>query len=119
MAVTYNLATNIGKVRLLISDKNILNPVFQDEEIQVFLDNNSDVLNLAAAEALESWASSYGANANSERIGDYSYSQKIVDDMLNLAKRLRERESSTPAITSASPGVDWAAMDLLGEEEES
>lgn len=119
MTWTYNLATLIGKVRLKTGDNKILTPVFTDEEIQVFLDENSDNILLASADLLEAWASKYGASAESERIGDYSYSQKIIDNMLALAKRLRDQDSLTPAITSASPGVDWAEMDILGSTEES
>ena len=106
MTVTYDLGTDIGKVRLVISDNDIANPVFDDEEIQVFLTLEGSV-NLAAAALAEAMAATYAANAGSENIGDYAYTQKIVDNMLNLAKRLREKEASTPA-------MDWAVLDLLG-----
>lgn len=102
--MTYDLATDVGKVRLLIGDKVITDPVFTDEELQYFITAQGS-LNLAAAEALESWAASYGANADSEGIGDYRYSQNIVTKLLDLAKRLREKEAETPAMA-------WSEMDL-------
>lgn len=112
MTVTYDLVTSIGKVRLLINDKDVLNPVFQDEEITYFLTENGNSVNMAAAVALESWAASYSANATSETIGDYSYSHKVVQNMLELAVKLREKEGNVPV-------MDWASFDLvnLGEVE--
>ncbi len=106
MTATYNLSTDIGKIRLLIGDKDITNTVFTDEELQIFLDLQAS-LNAAAAEALEAWAATYAANADSEKIGDYAYTQKNVDKLLDLAKRLRDKDSSTPYQT-------WAEMDLTG-----
>ena len=100
--------TDIEKIRLKIGDKTA--PYhFTDAELQSFLTDEGSV-SLASAAALEAWASAYAANASSENIGGYSYSQKILDNMLALAKRLREKESETPAMT-------WAEPDLLGTEE--
>lgn len=100
--------TDIEKIRLKIGDKTV--PYhFTDVELQSFLTDESSV-SLASAAALEAWASAYAANADSEKIGDYSYSQKIVDKMLSLAKSLRDREAETPV-------MEWAEMDLTGEDE--
>ena len=33
MAFTYDVSTNIGKVRMLIGDKDDSHPIFQDEEV--------------------------------------------------------------------------------------
>lgn len=105
MTVTYVVTTDIGKVRLLTGDKVISDPAFTDEEIQVFLTQQGNV-NLAAAALLEAWAASYAANADSEKIGDYSYTQKTTANMLELAKHLREAEASQPC-------GDWSEMDLV------
>lgn len=110
MTYTYSLADNIGKVRLLISDNVEAAAHFTNEEIIYFLTESGSTVNLAAAMALEAWAASYSANVDSEKMGDYSYSQKIVDKMLGLAKNLRERVAEKPSLT-------WAEMDLTGEEE--
>ena len=107
MTVTYDLDTNIGKVRLMIGDKDIADSVFSDEELQIFLDIESDNLNRSAADALEAWAATYGANADSEKIGDYAFTQKVVDKMLSLAKRLRATDAATPYLT-------WSEWDLSG-----
>ena len=107
MTIVYDITNNVGKVRLIIGDTSTTNNVFTDDELTYFLNLYSSNINLAAADALEAWAAKYATNADSERIGDYSYSQKIVDKMLNLAKSLRDKESMTPAL-------DWAEMDLTG-----
>lgn len=101
--------TDIEKIRLKIGDKSAPY-VFTDEELTEFY-TAAGSINLASADALEAWASTYGANADSERIGDYNYSQRIIDNMLKLAERLRKTEAETPAI-------DWASLDLLGEDTE-
>lgn len=109
MTTTYDITTTVGKIRLKIGDKDTDDAFFTDEELTEFYTQEGSI-NLAAAAALESWASSYAANPDSEHIGDYSYTQKIVDKMLSLAKRLREDDATTPAMT-------WAEPDLLGTEE--
>jgi hypothetical protein len=58
MAATYDLSTLIGQVRLLITDTDVDNPIFQDAEITAFLTMQSNNVKLAAAQALDSIASS-------------------------------------------------------------
>ena len=106
--MTYDITTTVGKIRLKIGDKTAPY-VFTDAEITEFY-TQAGSINLAAADALEAWASTYGANADSEHIGDYSYTQRIIDNMLKLAERLRKLESETPSIT-------WAEPNLLMTEE--
>lgn len=114
MTFTYLMTDNNGKVRLKIGDKTSPG-VFSDEEIAVFLANNSNSINLASAEALEAWAASYGANADSEHIGDYSYTQRIIDNMLALAKRLRDAEAG---LLGGIPAMDWAEMALTDTDDD-
>ena len=106
---TYDLTTDIGKIRLTISDNDTDDCHFTDEELQVFLTAEGSV-NLASAAALESWAAAYALNADNEHIGDYSYAQTISKKMLDLAARLREKEASGAAIS-------WAEPDLLETNE--
>lgn len=54
MTVTNDRNTLIGKVRLLAQDTD--GDFFQDEDLQVFLDNNSASVRLAAADALDTMA---------------------------------------------------------------
>ncbi|MCJ7829316.1 MAG: hypothetical protein MUP81_06220 [Dehalococcoidia bacterium] len=116
MTASYDLTTLIGKVRLKIFDKDVTPATdahFTDEELQVFLDEAEDDVLLASALALEAWAAELSDSATSERIGDYSYTKKSIDNKLALAERYREASGSGPVVT-------WAEMDLdaIGEEEE-
>jgi len=53
MTFDYDLSTSIGKTRLYSQDTSATNPIFSNEEIQVFLDNNGYNVYGAAADALE------------------------------------------------------------------
>jgi len=101
---TYDLTNDIGKVRLIIGDTDIADAVFTDAEIQVFIDMTTS-LRLAAAMAARAWASKYSANADSEKIGDYAYTQKIMDKLLALADKLEASDAAIPYLT-------WSEMDL-------
>jgi len=103
--MTYDITTNIGKVRLVTGDNDIANEVFTDAEITYFLGLHSNNINMASVDVLEAWAAKYATNADNEKIGDYSYSQKIHDKLLSQASMLKAKEDSTPII-------DWAEMDL-------
>jgi len=105
MSFTYDLTTDIGKVRLLIQDTAIKTAQFTDAEITAFLTMSGDVVKVAAIIALESWAGALSDNPDSEKIGDYSYSKKAAANKLTLADKYREEVDSTPVI-------DWAEMDL-------
>jgi len=107
MTVTYDITNSVGQVRLTIGDTDTTNNVFTDEELTYFLGLHSNNINLASADALESWAAKYATNVDSEHIGDYSYSQKIYDKLRTQAKTLRESEESSPVL-------GWAEMDLSG-----
>lgn len=109
MACNYDITTNRGKVRLLISDTALVDCHFEDTEIDAFLTMASDSINLAAAMALEAWAASLTESAESEKIGDYAYTKKQVAGKLALAEQYRKAEAETPCLT-------WAEMDLLGED---
>ena len=56
MPTTYDPSTDVGKVRLLIPDTDVPdNAVFEDADIEAFLDLEGDI-RLAAAQALDSIA---------------------------------------------------------------
>ena len=105
MTATYDVSTDIGKVRLLISDTSTTLPHFTDAEIQVFLSLYPGSIRLPAAQALEAWAASFSQNADSEHIGDYSYTKHQVQNMIALATKLRDAENTMPA-------MDWSEMDF-------
>ena len=92
----------IEKVRLLISDPAGVSQHFSDADIQAFLDMAGDSMFLAAAYALKAWASALSELVDSERIGDYSYSKKQVDNKLKLAENYEKQAMSIPAVAVAS-----------------
>jgi len=53
---TYDLTTDIGRIRWRIGDKYANEPIFYDEEIQVALDLEGDNVKRAAAQCLETIA---------------------------------------------------------------
>ena len=110
---TYDLATDIGRVRLLIHDKvnTSLNPAhFSDAEITQFLAMAAGSLLIASAYALESWAASLTGDPTSEKIGDYAYTKKEAETKIKMAIEYKKQESETPYLT-------WAEMDLSGVED--
>ena len=56
---------------------------------------------------MEAWAAAYGAQPDAEKMGDYSYSQKIVEKMLKLAATLRAKVETAPYQT-------YGSMNLTG-----
>lgn len=105
MAFTYAIGTDRGKVRLLIGDTNAADYQFEDDEIDAFLAMASGSILLAASYALEAWAGALSGGLTSEKIGDYAYTKKDVENKTALAKKYREEDASTPYLT-------WAEMDL-------
>lgn len=101
--------TDSEKVRLLINDK-VVPYHFTDVEIAAFLEMAEDSVYLAAAMALEAWAAALSESADSEKIGDYSYSKKAADNKLKLAERYRQQAEAVPIVT-------WAEMNFTGVEE--
>ena len=118
MTVTYDLTNNVGKVRLTIGDTVLADNRFTDEELEYFLSVNSSNVNLASSDALKAWAASYGQNASSENLGDYAYTQKIIENMLSLSQRLRDNVQMEPAGMGAEvANTDFTARDIIYNKE--
>lgn len=98
MSFSYDLTSNVGRVRLLVGDTLSASAKFTDEEIEYFLEAESDNLNLAAALCADSMAARAADNAKSETIGSYSINQSSqAASWMEMAKRLRDKESQAPA----------------------
>lgn len=90
MAFTYNPATDIGKVRLLIMDTVEAGHIFEDDEIQAFLDMNEQILNLAAADALISIATNRALLGRRIKVLDIDVdTREAAASLLSLSDRLR------------------------------
>ncbi len=105
MACTFDITTNRGKVRWIVGDTSTTACVFPDTEIDAALAMNSGNITLAAADVLVAWMAKYTLSPEAEKIGDYSYTNKIIEKMNKLQKELREKDATTPYLT-------WAEMDL-------
>lgn len=94
MAYTYNTATNIGKVRLLIGDTDASDVLLQDEEINVFITTYGK-LQLAASHAAMAISAKFTREAD-KRVGNLSitYSNR-ANNYKTLSKELKNSAAST------------------------
>lgn len=101
MTVAYpiDLSSNVGRVRLLIPDRSLDLFVFQDDEIEAFLEIEGGV-KLATALALETIASDIAMVDKVIKIMDLQTDgAKTSDALLARAKLLREQaEDADPTL---------------------
>lgn len=99
MAFTYDLSTDIGKVRLLITDTDTNNSIFTDEEITSFLSitavNGSNDINLAAAKAMETIAASEALVQKKIKLLDLTTDGPAVAASLRASAALLREESDS------------------------
>lgn len=107
MAYTYDLTTNIGKVRMLIPDRTATRYVFEDDEIEAFLAMEDDVVKRGAALALETIASDQALTLKVMRLMDLQTDGASVARAL-MARATALREQS--AAEEADGGFDVAEM---------
>ncbi len=118
MAYTYDLATSLGQVRMLIPDRPADGAtfgandakLFTDSEITAFLDMEASIVKCAAALALETIASDNAMISKVIRLLDRA------TDGANASRALRERaavlrqQAEAEAQADEGPGFDWAEM---------
>lgn len=91
MSFTYELDTDIGKVRLTIPDRNSEDATFSDEEIQSFLTTEGDWIR-ASALALETMASDIAIQIGDARIQNIeTRGSNTATSLLKRASQLRTR----------------------------
>lgn len=114
MAFTYDLATDRGKVRLLISDVDVetaANQVFADAEIDAFLALEGDSVRLAAALALETIARNEVMVSKVIRVLDLQTDGASVARELRFqAKELRDQAA---ALADADGDLGFDTADLV------
>ena len=112
MAYTYDLATNVGKVRALTRDTYGPTTVFfQDAEIEFYLELNVDNVRRAAAEMLDVWASDEAMVTKAITTLDLTTNGPAVAASLRThAKTLRELADKAELTSDA--GFDIAEMAL-------
>ena len=106
MAFTYNLATDAGKVRLMIPDNVVARYIFEDDEIDAFLTIEGGIKK-AAALGLETLASSEALVLKVIRLMDLTTDgAKLSDALLRRAAKLREQAEDD----DTGAAFDWAEL---------
>jgi hypothetical protein len=93
MVATYDLTTPVGKVRLLIPDRDISNALFSDDELTEFLSMGDNNIFLAAADALEAIAGDPQRLRSFTR-GSLSGDSQAAINIQRRARQLREQASA-------------------------
>lgn len=97
MVFTYALATDIGKVRLLVPDNQAASYVFEDDEIEAFLTLEVDARR-AAALALETIASSQAMTLKVIKTLDLQTDgAKLANSLIERAAKLRAQAEEAEA----------------------
>lgn len=104
MATTYDTTTNRGKVRLLVSDTDTSDAIFDDAEIDVFLDLRGDDVHLAAATALRTIAGNEAQVLKRIRLLDLDLNGPAV------AQSLRELADTYEAQADSDVDLDVAPV---------
>ena len=111
MSVTYNLGTDVGVARLIISDSDLPNPIFQDEELAAFLSMENSNIKLGAAQALDTIATNEALTQKALKILDLTTDGPKLATALRLhATSLRAQVSADEAAAEAGTDFDWAEM---------
>lgn len=111
MAFTFDVRTALGKVRLLIPDRDGTEPLFQDEEIAAFLELEADNVRRAAALALETIASDQALTQRAVRLLDIQTDgPKVADSLLKRAAKLRDQAAKLEA--DAELAADGGLFDV-------
>lgn len=96
MAFTYNPATDLGKVRLLIMDTVDLGHTFEDDELQALLDLEDQSIRYAAADALVSLSANKSRLAQKIKVLDIDVDTRdAAKSLLDLAEKLRDQEDNS------------------------
>lgn len=92
MAFTYDLGTPRGMVRLLVNDVDEATGVFQDDEIDAFLEMEGEAVKLAAAQAIDSNADNEALASKVLRTQDLQVDgAKLADVLHQRAENLRNQ----------------------------
>ena len=111
MTFTYDIATDVGKVRMLIPDRNGAQYMFEDAEIEAFLEMEGNVIRRATALALETMASDEAYVQKAIRLMDLSTDgPATARALLTRAALLRSQAADEAAATSTVSEFDVAEM---------
>jgi hypothetical protein len=112
---SYDITTNLGKVRALIGDTDATNVLLTDAKINAFLALRSSDLFLTAALALNAIAANKSILAKKKAAGNYSEDLTVIaKECRDTAKIYEDMAKSIPAEAVAEQFfTDFAYRDLL------
>ena len=108
MSFTYDLATSIGRVRLLADDRVLATSALTDEELQAMLDLNDGRERLAAAQALDAKAANRAWLQRITAEGVATDGAAVAEALRAAAAELRRQEGA--GTDDPDPGFDIAEM---------
>ncbi|MCK9602379.1 MAG: hypothetical protein M0R06_25260 [Sphaerochaeta sp.] len=115
MAFTYDVTTDRGKVRMLITDVESTDPCFDDDEIDAFLSMADSGVLLAAAMALETIASNEVLVLKVIKLLDLTTDgAKVSDALLKRAQLLRDQAASEAETFDIA---EWASLNAFNFEQ--
>lgn len=118
MPATYDISTPLGQVRLLCTDKDITLPIFEDDELDFFLTLNEGSIRLAAAQALDTIASTEVLLEKKMRTLDTeSDGTAVAKSLQALAAELRRQENEGDGNADGLLDVAETVNDVFGLRE--
>ena len=112
---TIGLSTNKkNQTRLLIGDTSSTFPLLQDEEIEFFLDENSDSVLAAAIDCCEAIAAEFSKEADTKNGALSVKASQRSEAYLAMAEKLRLRLSSYSDIFVG--GATWSDVNDLDDD---
>lgn len=116
MAFTYDLSSDVGRVRLLIPDTVWASAIFQDEELSAFLAMETGSVRRAVALALETIGANEVMTLKVMRMLDVQTDgAKVSEALLSRAKLLRQQAATEDAEATGFAGweiAEWAVDDF-------
>ena len=107
------MSTSTDQVRLLIADTDLDTQLFTTLQIQAFLDLNADAVRLAAADALDTIATSELLVSKVIKTQDLATDgAKVAAELRARAKQLRDQVAATA--TAAADGFFFDSVDPFG-----
>jgi len=109
MSATYDLTTDVGKVRRDIADRDIATAHFTDAELQSFVDEGGSV-KAGAGLALIAWAAELGRGDEMVDVGNWKGDRRdVCAKMMKLANVYFEMVGYRPGVTPTllSANMDW------------
>lgn len=118
MAFSYDLGTDVGKMRLLANDTRDAEHLLEDAEFQALLDMSGGVVKRGAAAALDVIASNETLVLKAIHLLDLTTDgPKVAADLRKAASLLRSQADADDANANTDPGFVIAANPLTDAAE--